>query len=293
MAGWRTIIVTERCKLDLRYGNMNIRKNDELKQVNINEIGVLLVESTSVSLTSALLSELLKNKVKIIFCDEKHNPQSELVPYYGAHDSSDKIRKQINWKTNIKQEVWTRIVEEKIRNQMLLLKYFGLEQYKLLEEYINQIEYYDATNREGHAAKVYFNALYGMEFSRNAQEYVVNAAMDYGYAIILALFNREIVSNGYLTNIGIFHRNTFNHFNLSCDLMEPFRPLIDKCVIEMNPQKFEIEEKRIIQRLISIQLKIGDREYYLPDVIKIYTKSVLDSLECEDKYRIRFFRNEL
>lgn len=293
MAGWRTIVITDRCKLDLRYNNMNIRKNDTLKQVNIGEIGVLIIESTSVSITSALLSELMKNKIKVIFCDETHSPESELIPYYGGYDSSERIKSQVSWTDEIKQSLWTIIVFEKIKKQMNLLKYFNLKEYKLLEEYMYQIENFDATNREGHSAKVYFNALFGTNFNRDDKENPINMALNYGYSILLSLFNREVVSNGYITNIGIFHKNKFNPFNLSCDLMEPFRPLVDKLVVEMNVNNFGTEEKRELQKLLSTQLFIKNKEYYLQDVIRIYTKSLLDSLDERDLTNLWFYENEL
>ncbi len=293
MAGWRTIVITERCKLDLRYNNMNIRKNESLKQVNISEIGVLIIESTSVSITSALLSELMKNKIKVIFCDETHNPESELIPYYGGYDSSERIKSQIFWDDEIKESLWTLIVSEKIRKQMEVLKYFNIKEYKLLENYMFQVEHFDVTNREGHAAKVYFNSLFGVNFNRDDKENVINMALDYGYSILLSLFNREVVSNGYITNIGLFHRNKFNPFNLSCDLMEPFRPLVDKLVVEMGIDNFGTDEKRNLQQLLSTQLYIKNKEYYLPDVIKIYTKSLLDGLDERDLTNLWFYENEL
>ena len=293
MAGWRTIVITDRCKLDLRYGSLNIRKNDSLKQVNISEIGVLIIESTSVSITSALLSELMKNKVKVIFCDETHNPESELISYYGGYDSSERIKSQISWSNEIKESLWTLIVSEKIRKQMEVLKSFNLKEYKLLENYMFQVEHFDVTNREGHAAKVYFNSLFGVNFNRDDKENVINMALDYGYSILLSLFNREVVSNGYITNIGLFHRNKFNPFNLSCDLMEPFRPLVDKLVVEIGIDNFGTDEKRNLQQLLSTQLYIKNKEYYLQDVIKIYTKSLLDGLDERDLTNLWFYENEL
>lgn len=105
------------------------------------------------------------------------------------------------------------------------LDQYGKSEAKLLRKYIEEIEYGDATNREGHAAKVYFNALFGMDFTRT-EENSINAALNYGYGILLSAFNREIVMNGYITQIGLFHNNMFNQFNLGSDLMEPFRSLL-------------------------------------------------------------------
>lgn len=200
---WRTIVITKRAKLDLQLGFMVVRGEDTTK-VALNEIAVVLIESTAVSLTTSLLAELTKRKVKVIFCDEKRNPSSELVSYYGSHDTSNKIRKQIAWRQNTKEAVWTEIVSEKIRKQKELLELLGKEEAELLSSYLQQIAWNDETNREGHAAKVYFNALFGLDFTRT-EDNLINAALNYGYSIILSSFTREIVANGYITQLGLFH----------------------------------------------------------------------------------------
>ena len=129
--------------------------------------------------------------------------------------------------------------------------------------YIDELELNDKSNREGHAAKVYFNALFGKSFSRN-DECPINAALNYGYSIVLSVFNREITANGYLTQLGLFHDNMFNQYNLSCDLMEPFRPFVDISVKDMNPQKFEKEEKISIFNLLNDEFKIDGRFNDIP-----------------------------
>ena len=165
---WRTVIISSTAKLDYQMGYLVIRKEEAIK-IHLSEIEILMIESTAVSLTAALLCELTKKKIKVIFCDEKRNPSSELIGYYGAHDTSLKVRNQIAWSEEIKKHVWTEIVAEKIRKQALHLNYWNRGEAEQLYEYINEIEFGDATNREGHAAKVYFNALFGMDFTRSAE----------------------------------------------------------------------------------------------------------------------------
>ncbi|MCX4286722.1 MAG: type II CRISPR-associated endonuclease Cas1, partial [Clostridia bacterium] len=170
----------------------------------------------------------------VIFCDEKHNPLFELTPTSLRYDTSGCLRKQIGWKEENKQAIWTEIVRHKIYQQMLVLQERGLnEQSGMLFNYIKELKSDDVTNREGHAAKVYFNAVFGNDFTRKA-ETDVNAALDYGYSILLSAFNRDVSACGYSANLGIKHKNEFNHFNLSCDLMEPFRPLVDREVLRMD-----------------------------------------------------------
>lgn len=277
---WRTIVVTNTSKLDYQMGFMVVR-GEETVRVHINEIEMLIIESTAVSLTAYLINELIKNKVKVVFCDEKRNPSSELMPYYGSHDTSAKIRHQMEWSKDNKAAVWTEIVSDKIRKQAEHLKDLKKKENELLYHYISELEFGDETNREGHAAKVYFNALFGKDFSRS-EENPINAALNYGYSLILSMFNREVVSNGYITQIGLFHDNMFNQFNLACDLMEPYRPLIDRQVVEMNPKQFEKDEKHEMVSVLNKEIFIDGRKELLGKAIKVYTRSIFDALNDQD-----------
>lgn len=284
---WRTVVITKTAKLDYSMGYMVVRDVESTAKIHISEISVLVVESTAVSVTAALLNELINKKVKVMFCDDKHNPSFELTPYYGSHDCSLKLKRQISWNKTVKQFVWTQIVVEKIKNQAAVLDYYKLEQSSQLMEYIEEIELNDKTNREGHAAKVYFNALFGKGFSRS-DDCPINAALNYGYSIILSIFNREVAASGYLTQLGLFHDNMFNQYNLSCDLMEPFRPFVDLTVREMNPMKFDKEEKLQIYAMLSEEIRIDGRTQTFINAIKIYCKSIFAAIEENDISLIRF-----
>lgn len=284
---WRTVVVTQTCKLDYQQNYLVVRGKETLK-VHIQEIAVLMIESTAVSLTSYLLNELIKNKVKIIFCDEKRNPCSELVPYYGSFDTSSKVRNQIRFNKDMKTEIWTKIVREKICQQKQLLKDLEKEEYLLLEQYEKNVISGDSTNREGHVAKVYFNSLFGKSFSRK-EDNSINAALNYGYSLILSAINREISANGYLTQLGLFHDNVHNPFNLGCDLMEPFRPLVDRAVVDNTFEQFGKEEKQVMLALLSQEVMIKGKKEKLLNAIKIYVKSVFDALEEQDESLISFY----
>lgn len=288
---WRTVVISQNAKLDYQIGYLVVRGQDTHK-IHLNEISTIIIESTAVSLTAYLLSELMKNKIKVIFCDEKRNPSSELLPYYGCHDTSQKIKKQMEWTYDIKKAVWTEIVAEKIRKQSNLLLKLNKSEAEMLQNYISEIEFGDTTNREGHAAKVYFNSLFGKEFTRT-EECPINAALNYGYTLILSTFNREIVCNGYITQIGLFHDNMFNQFNLGSDLMEPFRPIVDELVYSMKPYKFEIEEKHSMLLLLEQEVFIGGKKEYLGNAIKVYTRSIFEALNEMDVSLIKFYENEL
>ena len=289
---WRTVIVTGSAKLDYKMDYLVVRKQEGTNRIHLSEIGLLMVESTAISLTATLLSELVKHKVKVVFCDEKHNPQSELLPYYGSHDTSVKVRRQINWEEETKKSVWTEIVTEKIRDQRYHLEERGnTVQAEMLAQYIREVKFGDETNREGHAAKVYFNALFGMDFTRS-EDNPINAALNYGYGLLLSYFNREVVANGYITQLGLFHDNMFNQFNLASDLMEPFRIIVDRKVIGMNNETFEHSEKLDLIFMMNDEIRIDGKWNTISNAIKIYSRSVFDALNENDISLIRFYKYE-
>ena len=287
---WRTVVVTGVAKLDFKMDYLVIRKQEETVRIHLSEIGMVIIESTAVSLTAMLLCELVKHKIKVIFCDEKHNPHSELLPYHGSHDTSAKIRNQVAWSEKDKELVWTEIVSEKIRQQSIHLQEHGAyDEADMLMKYITEMQPGDASNREGHAAKVYFNALLGLDFTRS-EDNAVNAALDYGYGILLSCFNREIIASGYMTQIGLFHDNMFNAFNLASDFMEPFRPVVDRIVAVMDLECFSKDEKREVLRFLSEEVVIDGKVQYVSNAIKIYCRSIFEALNERDVSRIRFYR---
>lgn len=289
---WRTIVITNNAKLDYKMDCMIVRQ-EKITKIYLNEIYMLIIESTAVSITAILMAELMKRKIKVIFCDEKRNPIGELINYYGSHDTSHKYRQQLKWSKDIKNIVWTEIVSEKIRQQSLFLSALHKENESLLlKQYLKELIIGDVTNREGHAAKVYFNALFGMDFSRSA-EIPINAALNYGYSILLSAFNREVVANGYFTQLGICHDNMFNQFNLSSDLMEPFRILVDRYVYFMKPDKFMTEEKQKMVSLLNDEVIIDGKRNYVSNSIKIYCKSVFNAINGNDISLLKFYKYEL
>ena len=289
---WRTVVIRERAKLDYSLNFMTVRQEEGVRKISLGEIYMVIVENTAVSLTAVLLNELVKNKIKVIFCDEKRNPSSELIQYYGSHDTSLKYKNQLEWSKESKERIWTRIVYEKIFNQMQFLKKLNKEEYKLLEQYLSELEWNDSSNREGFAAKVYFNALYGMEFSRN-KECFINAALDYGYSIILSAFNREIVSSGYFTQLGLCHRNPFNKFNLSSDFMEPFRILIDEEVYNLEGTEFTKDHKNKLINILNKTVVIDDKNQTVANAIKIYCRSLFSALVENDLEYVKMYKYEL
>lgn len=288
---FRNVIINERCKLEYSMNYFVCRKANEEKKILIDEIKLVMINSTQVAITSSLVSELSKKKVKIIFCDELHNPECEVVSYQNNFYSYRRIKEQIEIVNDkFKDYVWKKIVCEKILNQANNLKVVGKKElYNQLLGYYNDVTEGDSTNREGHSAKVYFNGLFGLDFNRR-EDNKINKYLNYGYSILLSSINREIKSYGYLTELGIHHIGESNNFNLSCDFIEPLRPLVDYYVItnKVNDENF----KTVFIEMLTINVTYKGKELFLDNAIHLYILDLLEALK-EKQEKVNFISYEL
>jgi len=280
MAGFRTIVINKRCKLESMLGSLVIRSEIE-ERIHINEIETLIIESTAVALTAALVSDLTEAGANIIFCNRKHLPTSVFLPIQAHFNVAKNIKEQISWDDTIKAKCWGYVIKEKIRQQALFLLELGLlQEHSVLSQYQNNVSDGDFENYEARAAAVYFRALFGDDFTRNAP-ILQNYALNYGYTLLMATFAREIPACGYLTELGIWHRGAENAFNLASDLMEPFRVVVDKFVAVL-PEEQEEKYKRHMLQLLQKRVKINGESQSLVPAIRIYMRRIF-----------RFMRNEV
>lgn len=287
---FRTVVIKNRCKLEYSL-NYLVCRGEEEKKVLIDEIEFLIIQNIGVSITVALLSALVEKKVKVIFCDSQANPQSELTPYYNNYCTYKKIVQQVNFDERIKRQLWARIINEKINNEYLLLKNIGHENANKLLDYISQIEEGDITNREGHAAKVYFYSLFGNKFSRDDSTNPINKYLNYGYSIIVSAISREIKIFGYLTELGIHHKGETNSFNLTYDFFEPLRSYIDSFVVKgiVNDNNY----KDIFTKILSLKVSMNGKELFLSNAIHYYVQSLFSALINKNVDNVVFIKYEL
>lgn len=255
-----------------------MRKEDDTAKIHLSEISTIILHTMQVFISAYLMAELSKNKISLVVSDDAHNPIGQYLPLYGAHNTSKRIAEQIAWGEPIKKRVWQHIVKDKIEMQRQFLAERDYElAAKQLQTAVSEVRSGDTTNREAHAARVYFSALFGSEFSRD-DDTSTNAALNYGYAVLLSIVNREIVSRGVLTQIGVCHRNEFNQFNLACDLMEPFRVAVDRVVVDNLTVDFDSDMKRVLADLGNVAAYYKEGTYRLNSVISCYVQQCLNAL---------------
>ena len=280
--GWRSVIITQHAKLTYSMQMMIVQTRDGINQIPIEDINLLLVSTTQAVITSALISELAQNQTKIIFVDEKGNPIVETAVYYPGTRNMAKLTQQFNWDDHLKELLWTKIVSQKIKNQIAVLENYHLDKDDVQIE-LDQLEINDESNREAIAARKYFMLLFDKNFVRRDTS-AVNAALDYGYAILLSSFNREIVMNGYLTYFGIHHCSQENQFNLASDLMEPFRPFVDYWVkAHEKIKELTPDIKYGLVELLSLEIKFNGKKTLLTNAITVYVRECLKFLSGDSK----------
>ena len=280
--GWRTVIVNTHSKLSYKNNHLIFKDASRTELIHLSEVDILLLETTDIVLSTVLIKRLVDENILVIFCDDKRLPTAYLMPYYGRHDSSLQLSRQIAWNEDVKAEIWTTIIAQKILNQAFYLGSCGfLEKSQSVIDLYHGLDLFDPSNREGHAARIYFNTLFGNDFSRE-QDSDINAALDYGYTLILSMFAREIVLSGCMTQFGLKHANQFNQFNLASDIMEPFRPIIDRIVYENRNSSF-VKIKRELFTIFSDTFHYNDKDMYLSNIISDYTKKVIQALNQPEK----------
>lgn len=291
--GWRSVIITQHAKLSYASRMMTVQTRDGISQIPLEDISLLLINTTQAVITTALISQLTKSEVKVIFSDEMHEPVCETVGYYPNTRDVDLIEQQMTWPVSRQANLWTKIVFAKIKNQMQVLALYGNEVNELNQE-LEKIEINDLSNREATAARKYFPLLFEKNFTRRKKS-PVNAALNYGYSILLSTVNQEIVSSGYLTYIGIHHHSEENSFNLGSDLMEPFRPIIDYWVAGQKFNELTPDVKYGLVEMLSLEIKFNDRKMLLKNAISAHVRNCLNFLnEDSDQVKIEVeFTNEV
>ncbi|MDO4588187.1 MAG: type II CRISPR-associated endonuclease Cas1 [Planctomycetia bacterium] len=251
---WRTVVIEQDSALSCTQGQLTVKsKEGTVRHVPLFDLRTIMVVSLHVSITSGLINELNKRQISLIMCDEKKLPSGEFIGYNNHHATPAKIFEQIHWSEEHCIKVWEKIVILKIKMQRNLLNRLNLvSDWKKWDSYQQSITNGDQSNREGQAARLYFNVLFGKKFQRRTDT-SINAALNYGYAILCSIITRSLVSHGYHTGLGINHCSGTNPLNLSYDLVEPFRPFVDEVVYYRREEELNKEFKTA---LIEIPNKV-------------------------------------
>lgn len=248
--------------LSLRNNQMIIHTKEmpEMqKSVPIEDIGFVILEHQQTNITLPLLNALSDNNVAVIFCGNDFMPNAMLMNLDSNKTQGESYRAQIEASDPLKKGLWKQIVEAKIRNQAALLNKLGKDGDKLKPYYMN-VKSGDSDNREGIAAKIYWNELFGANFIRSREGVEPNNMLNYGYTLLRAAVARSLMGSGLFPAFGIFHRNRYNAFPLADDIMEPYRPYVDEIVFDLyanGERELTKEVKTRLLRLLFMDTSFG------------------------------------
>jgi CRISPR-associated protein Cas1 len=228
----KTLFLSNKCSVTTKYEQLVISSADRNKSFPIEDIGFVVIESQETYISIPALTKLTKNNVSVIFCDEKHMPQSMLLNLDSHHLQQELFRNQINASMPLKKQLWQQIIQAKISNQSIHLELLGVKNTPL--NYLSsKVLSGDSDNREAVAAAYYWKNIFDFDFKRSRYGEFPNLFLNYGYIVLRAAVARALSGSGLLTTLGIHHHNKYNAFCLADDIMEPYRPIVDAKVIEI------------------------------------------------------------
>ncbi|HFS67982.1 MAG TPA: type II CRISPR-associated endonuclease Cas1 [Flavobacteriia bacterium] len=233
-------------------------KDKEVKTIAIEDIGIIVLENQQITLTNGLIANLCKNNTTIITCDDKHIPVCVLQPLTGHSEQTERYQFQLNASIPLKKALWQQTISKKIKNQAILLHLNKIPCHKMYK-WAKDVKSGDTENHESRAAVFYWKKLFDIQyFTREQFGIYPNNFLNYGYAVLRAVTARALVSSGMLPSVGIFHKNKYNAFCLADDIMEPYRPFVDKLVFKIINENPNITELHTTIKMQLLQIPVLD-----------------------------------
>ncbi|WP_417610545.1 type II CRISPR-associated endonuclease Cas1 [Owenweeksia hongkongensis] len=263
----------------------------EERTLPVEDLGFVVFEHPQITFTQGIMRLLAENKVAVVFCDEKYHPSSVLLHLDGNLLQTKRFRSQLDASEPLKKKLWQQTIEQKLRNQALLLDANGRDGEAVLYK-SKQVKSGDTTNEEAKGASVYWNRLFGRDFNRERFGEAPNALLNYGYAILRAATARALSGSGLHPTLGIHHQNQFNSFCLADDIMEPYRPYVDQLVLDFLEENEMVNEldkniKAHLLGVLSMDVMINGKRSPLMVALSHTTASLADCFAGE-KRKLKF-----
>lgn len=231
----RVIHISTPSELSLKQSQLVITQSGQPHTVPIEDIGVVILDEPTITISHPLLSRLATEGVMVVTSDEHHLPIGLLLPLSTHSTPSLYYQDQITASLPTKKQIWQSLIRAKLLGQSRVLQK-AKKEYTFLSRLSEQVKSGDSGNLEAQGARYYWRELFGGDFDRGRYGDGVNPALNYGYALIRSTLARAVVGAGLLPMIGIWHDNRYNAFNLVDDLIEPLRPMVDRLVWLMSLQ---------------------------------------------------------
>lgn len=280
---FRQLFIAKKCHLTIEHNNVSIKIDESKISVPIEDILIIVVDNQEVTFSSTFISLCAENNVVVAVCGRRHIPVAQILPNNTHYRLYEVLKMQLALEKNQKSMIAELLLKQKVFNQKQVLQYleFDEETIKLFDSYINEIEGNDRLNREGTAAKVFFNRLYSKEYTRFEDD-VINSVQNYGYAIFAACLARQLTSLGLNLCLGVNHEGNTNPLNLVYDLIEPFRAIVDYYIYQIKSDltdSLNIQTKKELVNLLNVKVKVNGILVTVQYAMELLAKSYLRSIE--------------
>lgn len=237
-------------------------KEQDDRTVPIEDIGVVVLENQQITISHGCIAALLQNNVALVSCDASHMPTGLILPLDGGSTQTERFRFQIEASVPLKKQLWQQTIQQKIYNQARVLEDIGIDAVNMFR-WSKSVKSGDPDNYEGRAAAYYWQNIFSryFEFNRHRAGEPPNNLLNYGYAILRAIVARSLVSSGLLPTLGIFHRNKYNAYCLADDIMEPYRPFVDRIVYNIVSEGIAFQELDTALKTRLLQLPQVDVQF--------------------------------
>lgn len=284
--GFRVLYIENEVNIKVKLNNLVVLKEGKELWIPVDDISVLIIDNLQITLTARMMSVLAEHNVGVVICDQKHLPMG----YFSSYDNHSRVSKMILCQAEKDRMfydfLWQKIICGKLENQAQVLELLEKDESVIahLRAFLAEVRPGDPTNREAHGAKIYFNELMGTSFSRGNEDILLNAGLDYGYAICRSFLAKTCVGYGLNTQLGIHHRNEYNRFNLVDDLIEPFRPIVDiyTCRLLMGEEYFKSEHRHKLANIFNHKIEYKGRRMYLCNAMEEYVSNVASYIGGKD-----------
>lgn len=300
-ASFRTLFLSKKAKLSLKQNSLKLELDNANEPIYfpLCDILCIILESKEINITSALISALNAHKIIVFSCDSSHIPNGIFMPFNAHYRALKILNLQIALNAQNKAILWQQNIKNKINNQARLLEMLNKNQAQQLYEIAKNIKLNDSQNGEGQAASIYFSALFGAGFTRaqylDENINALNAALNYGYAIIRGIFARGCAASGLNPLLGLNHKNQFNSFNLCDDLMESYRIFVDSLVFSMQHElenNLSLQQRARLAQILNAKIKLENTIYPLYRGAIISINSYLGALNGNNKLILPQFSSE-
>lgn len=273
-SAWKTINIDSPGKISLKINHLILEKDNEIIEYPLTDADLVVINNTQTIITLPFMIYCMENHIHVLIQNNKHLIIGSISPHVSHHESRDKLIGQIDWNQRHLDWYWKQIVINKINNQFEVVNKLKIESDLMINSFIDLVDDGDTKNIEGQFAKAYFPLHFGKKFKRFRDD-SINHSLNYGYSILHGLIHRYLIILGFHTQLGLHHKSKTNPYNLSYDLIEPFRPIVDFIVCSSFKNEFN---KNLIIDLFNYQVFLDDKRFELKDGVTHYVHKTMNNL---------------